>query len=138
MFLRPHRMFNDTSILRGSVKQRKRNRIPRRRVTRVVGMQMISAVVFWKQTLGTLRVSQNLVEIDHPIEFSAFPYPRVELLAHTLLLGSIKADHRILEGRVLERRNRRGYDSNSFFMRPCYHLTIAGHQALSAHTFGGR
>src|SRR5437868_8132208 len=99
-------------------------------------MQMVSAVVSREQLRGVARVSHNLVEINHCIEFSAVADPSVHLLPHLFFLGSGKADQRLTKDRVLERWDRSPYDSNPLFVGARYQLTIADYQALGTHTFG--
>jgi hypothetical protein len=61
----------------------------------VVGMQMVSAVVTREQLRWVARVAQDLVEIDHTIEFTAGANPIVDLLAHPFLLRREKSDRRV-------------------------------------------
>src|SRR5260370_11813305 len=83
--------------------QRKGNRIPLGGATGIIGMQMVSAVVNSQQSRGVVRVLQDLVEIDHSIEFSAAAHPGVDLLTHAFFVGSIKGDRGRSEKRVLAR-----------------------------------
>ena len=73
------------------IEQRKRNRVPGRGVTCIVGMQMISAVVARKQSGRVVGITHNLIEIDHSIEFTIGSYSVVDLLTHDFLLRSVKA-----------------------------------------------
>jgi len=45
--------------------QREGDRTPLGDATRIVGMQVVSAVVSREQSRGVARVPQDLVEIDH-------------------------------------------------------------------------
>ena len=96
--------------------QRKRNRIPLGNVSCIVDVQMISAVVSRQQLRGVAWVAHDFVEIDHSVEFAAAADPGVDLLTNLFILGSVKADRGLTEGRVLKRRDRRPYDSNSLFV----------------------
>src|SRR5262249_46164667 len=99
---------------------------------------MISAVVRRQQPRGPARVPQDLVKIDHRIEFTAAADPGIDLLTHELFLWGVEADSGRAKGRVLEGRDSRPNDSNSSFVCASYHLTIAGYQALGIHAFGER
>src|SRR5262245_42922931 len=70
--------------------QRKGNGIPLRNTTRIVGMQMVSTVVCRKQLCGMAWVTQDRIEINRPIEFTAAANPVVNLLTYGFPLGSIK------------------------------------------------
>src|SRR5258707_716289 len=97
---------------------------------------MVSAVVNSEQPRRVARVSQDLVEIDHSIEFSAAAHPGVDLLTHAFFLGSIKGDQGRSEKRVLERRVSGPNHSNSLQMGTSYELTIAGYHAFGTYPFG--
>src|SRR5205085_649221 len=100
-----------------------------------IGMQMVSAVVSREQLRGVARVSHNLVEINHCIEFSAVADPSVHLLPHLFFLRSGKADQRRTEDRVLERWDRSPNDSNPLFVGARYELTIAGYALIEDAQF---
>src|SRR5262249_59422084 len=94
---------------------------------------MISAVVRRQQPRGLARVSQDLVKIDHRIEFTAAADPGIDLLTNEFFLWGVEADSGRVKGRVLERRVSRPNDSNSLFMCARYSLAVAGYLALGAH-----
>src|SRR5216684_6104795 len=115
--------------------QRKGNRIPLGGATGIIGMQMVSAVVNSQQSRGVARVLQDLVEIDHSIEFSAAAHPGVDFLTHAFFLGSIKSVRGRSEKRALERRVSGPNHSNSLLMGTRYELTIAGYHARGTYAF---
>src|SRR6185295_16389383 len=55
---------------------------------------------------------------------------------HAFFLGGGTADWRRKKDRALERWDGRPNDSNALFVSARDELTIAGYQALGAHTFG--
>src|SRR5581483_242897 len=74
--------------------ERQRNRISFRTAARIIGMQMVAAVVTRQQLCGVARVPQNGIEIDHPIEFTALENPLVDLPTHAFLFRSVEGDGR--------------------------------------------
>src|SRR5262249_5773191 len=98
----------------------------------------VSAVVRRQQPRGPARVSQDLVKIDHRIEFTAAADPGIDLLTHELFLRGVEADSGRAKGRVLERRECWCCVCKFPSMRGRYQLAIAGYQALGARAFGER
>src|SRR5215468_5825282 len=70
-----------------ALEQREGNGIPLGNATRIIGMQVVSAVVFRKQLRGMAWVTQDHIEIDHTIEFTTAANPVVNLLTHGFPLG---------------------------------------------------
>src|SRR5215472_980696 len=107
--------------------QLERNRIPLGDVSRVVDMQMVSAVVGGRELREVARVTHRFVEIDQPIKFTAAVDPGVDLLAHAFFLGRVKPIvERVTEEGMLERWNGCADDSDSLAVSARYQLTIAG------------
>ena len=73
------------------------NRISLGEAPCIIGMQMVSTVVTWKQLRRVARVPQDRVEIDYRIEFTAAEDPLVNPLPLGFPLGSIKSDYQPLE-----------------------------------------
>ena len=65
-----------------ALEQHKGKGIPFGNATRIIGMQVVSAVVCRKQLRGMALVTQDRIEIDHTIEFTTPTNPIVNLLAY--------------------------------------------------------
>jgi hypothetical protein len=63
-----------------ALEQRKGNGIPLGNATRIIGMQVVPAIVCRKQLRGMAWVTQDRIEIDHTIEFTTAANPVVSLL----------------------------------------------------------
>ena len=67
-------------------------------VTCVIDMQMISTVETGKYLRRVIWIAYGCVEIDRAIEFAIVPDPRVDLLPHLFVFGTVK----VIEEKVLE------------------------------------
>ena len=67
-----------------TIKQRQRKRISLSDAARIVRVEVVSTVVTWTQLCWVIWVTQDLVKIDHGIEFAAAPNPVVYLLTNAL------------------------------------------------------
>jgi len=56
---------------------------------RIGGMQMVSAVVYREQLRGVARVTQNRIEIDDAVEFTAAEDPSVDRHSMTVARASV-------------------------------------------------
>src|SRR5690349_1698369 len=100
-------------------------------------MQMVAAIVSGQDLCGVAGVANSFVKIDDAVKFAAGADPGVDFLADLLILGAVEMiKERILEDCMLERRNRRADDADSFFVSAGDELTIAGDQVLSGDSFG--
>src|SRR4029077_2328751 len=106
---------------------RKGNGIALGNTTRIIGMQVVSAVVCRKQLRGMAWVTQDRIEVDHTIEFTIAANPVVNLLTYGFPLGSIKSGNQPFEGRVLKWRVCRPNYSNALFDDRSGDPTVIGH-----------
>src|SRR6266481_1985926 len=118
-----------------ALEQRNGNGIALSNATRIIGMQVVSAVICMKQLRRMAWVTQDRIEIDHTIEFTTAANPVVNLLTHGFPLGSIKSGNQPFEGRVLKWRVCRPNDTNPVSMATRDELTIAGDDVLITDLF---
>ena len=118
-----------------ALEQRKGNGIPLGNASRIIGMQVVTAVVCRRQLRWMAWVTQDRIEIDHTIEFTTAANPVVNLLTYGFSLGCKKNGNQPFEGRVLKWRVCRPNDTNAVSMATRDELTIAGDDVLSTDLF---